>query len=104
MLSKYLITKVPFTHISCAVVTITEQFRNTWDIGWQWYVVFDTAALMRPKSGHYSRAIRRADRLCYISVLKYDALTGQLIQVGRMDFMIAVSGHCVCTLLISPQE
>ena len=104
VLGKYLITKVPFAHISCAVVVVAEQFRKAWDIGWQWYVVFDTAALMRPKSGHDSRAIRRTYRLCYIGVLEHDTLAGKLIEVGSMDFVIAISGHCVRTLLISPDK
>ena len=104
VLGKYLITKVPFAHISCAVVTVPEQLRNTGDIGWQWYVVFDTAALMWPKSRHDGRAIRCTYRLCYIGVLEHDTLAGKLIKVGRMDFVIAISGHCVRTLLICPDK
>ena len=53
---------------------------------------------MRPKSGHYSSAVRCTHGLCYISVLKNNALAGKLIKVGRMDFMIAeaaiVSARC----------
>ena len=60
--------------------------------------------LVRPQTGHGGSAGRCADRLTDVGVLKGHGLTGQLVQVGRLNPGVAIDRHRIGPLFVRPEK